>query len=163
MAKELSNHAAAAKAIRVWMKANGYVGSVKSDSYSMGSSVNVYVEDFNPVQYKALDEYADQYQYGDFNGMEDIYEFRKDRPDLPQVKYVFVNNSMSDAMRQRIWDFARDYYLHLDEMPADYEQARNLRIDSFGIWVSDLVFRLFNGANYNNAYWESVAQQAEAA
>lgn len=163
MARQLSTHAAAAQQVRAWMRANGYVGRATSDSYSMGSSLNVYVTDLPPDRYAALDQFADQYQYGDFDGMDDSYNYRADRPNLPQVKYVFVNNAMSDEMRQNIWNFARGYYLHLDEMPADYEAARNLRIDNFNCWVSELVYRLFNGQNYNNAYWDYVANATREA
>jgi hypothetical protein len=31
------------------------------------------------------------YQYGHFNGMEDIYEYSSMIPDLPQVKFVQIS------------------------------------------------------------------------
>jgi len=86
----VSNYSRAGKMIRAFMKANGFVGSVRGQSYSGGSSIVVRVSDLSPDRLAILKGYCDQFEYGSFNGMEDIYEYNNVRDDLPQVSYVFV-------------------------------------------------------------------------
>ena len=114
MKKEISSHAGAAKMVRQFMKANGIAGSVISKSYSMGSSISVYVEDLPPAQCQVLKDYVSQFEYGHFDGMQDLYEMSNCRDDIPQVKYAFVNNKISDELYQDIWDFLKSYYSHLN-------------------------------------------------
>jgi hypothetical protein len=78
--------------------------STKSDSFSMGNSVDVYLSDEkgNSVDekiYKDVSSFAKMFQYGYFNGMEDIYEMRKTDMSSekgtkidPGVKFVHVQN-----------------------------------------------------------------------
>lgn len=161
--KVISTHAAAAKAIRQYMKANGIVGSATSESYSMGSSVNVYVTDMAPATYETLSTFVKQFQYGNFNGMEDIYEYSNDRKDLPQVKYAFTNNKISDEMRQKIWDFALGYYNVLGDAPKDAKAASNYRIVDFQQYGSELIYRLFAGGYNENMFWDFVNNEQMAA
>lgn len=151
----LSIHAQAAAAIRKNLKAQGIAGRVNSESYSMGSSVNVYVQDLNPAQYAAVKEFADQYQYGDFDGMQDLYNYSNVKSDLPQVKYVFVNNRISDEMRQKIWDFALGFYAGIEGAPADAQQASNFRIADWNMYGDQLINRLFQGGFNNDQFWKA--------
>ena len=93
-----TTHAAAAKIIRKELKKHGIQGSVRSSSYSNGSSIQVTLIDPLPATLKAVREFASDFQYGSFNGMEDIYEFTNNRRDIPQVKYVLVNAEYSDDL-----------------------------------------------------------------
>lgn len=162
MAKQLSPAAQAAKMIRQRLKAQGIVGSVTSDNYSMGSSVNVYVNDQPPAVKAQIEGYANQFQYGHFNGMEDIYEYSNSRQDIPQAKFVFVNNQMSAELRQKIWDFAIGYFNNFDGAPADASQASSFRIPNWNMYGDQIIWRLFSGAE--SAYWDFVeAQQKEVA
>lgn len=70
--------------------------SVKSDNFSMGNSVHVSWTDgptANQVQ-----EITGKYQYGHFNGMEDIYEYSNNREDIPQAKYVSEHREISEEV-----------------------------------------------------------------
>src|ERR1035437_1233041 len=98
--KTISQHAHAAKLIKAELKAAFPCTkfSVKSDSYSGGDSVRVDYED-GPL-YKDVMNRARKYQYGSFNGMEDIYEITNDRTDMPQTKYVLVQRSKSEAVTE---------------------------------------------------------------
>lgn len=91
----VSPWAAAAKAIRKELKTAfpGVSFSVKSEAYSMGTSVNVYWTD-GPTS-KEVNSIIGKYQYGHFDGMIDCYEYSNRREDLPQVKFVFANRSMA--------------------------------------------------------------------
>ena len=84
---------------------------------------------------------TDKYQYGHFNGMEDIYEYTNSRADIPQVKYLFVNNGMSDAKKQEIWAKVRKQWSGGDEMPEEYAAASNMLFH--GQWVSQFVWQQF--------------------
>jgi hypothetical protein len=59
---------------------------VTSESYSMGSSVRI--EWTDGVTSEKVDELVKKFQYGHFDGMQDLYEYSNSRDDIPQVKYV---------------------------------------------------------------------------
>lgn len=70
--------------------------SVRSSSYSGGNSINVdYVDGVARVEVEAI---VNKYQYGSFNGMEDIYEYSRDywNDAFGGTKYLFVNREYSD-------------------------------------------------------------------
>lgn len=150
--KVLSNQAKVAKAIRQEMKRRGLVGTARSSSFSMGDSVDVAVMDQPPGVAKSLGEYAKQFQYGSFNGMEDLYEYNNRRRDLPQSKYVSVRNDISDPMRQEVYAYCRSYFAACESLPENYEEAQNLSVKYFG-YVSQLVWQVFNGSL--GKFWES--------
>ena len=74
MARQLSRYARAGQMIRSFMREQGIAGSVRGQSYAGGSSINIHVEDMQPAALQALERFARQFEYGSFNGMEDIYE-----------------------------------------------------------------------------------------
>lgn len=98
--KQTSPHAGAAKTLKAELQTAfpGVKFSVKSDSFSMGDSVSVSYED-GPA-YHIVDEIASKYQYGHFDGMNDIYENSNRRDDIPQSKYVNVSRHQSAATRE---------------------------------------------------------------
>ena len=89
--------------------------TIKSQSYSGGNSVRISWFDGPPSV--VVREFTDKYQYGNFNGMEDIYEYSNNRTDLPhQVKYVFASSEIS---------------------PARYEAVKNQIAEAYGCDVND--------------------------
>ena len=75
------NHVAAANVVKQYVKAKypSVIVSAKSDSFSMGNSVDIYLSDEygNPVSTeicKDVDRFGTQFEYGKFNGMIDMYE-----------------------------------------------------------------------------------------
>ncbi len=130
--KTLSTHAATAVAIRIELKAiySNFNFKVTSSSYSMGNSVRVSWED-GPAT-KEVSKIVDKYQYGHFNGMEDIYENSNTRNDIPQAKFVQTERSMSDQIRTMLHE-----QNDIDDC-ADYQNQ-------------DRVFRTFSQTNFNSA------------
>jgi len=63
--------------------------TVRSESFSMGDAVRISY--WNGPTTKEVQAITDKYQYGTFNGMEDIYELKDEKVDLPQSKYVQVS------------------------------------------------------------------------
>ena len=69
MKKQISTHAAAAKEIRQYLKAQGIKARVKAKTYSMGNSVDVYIqEDINPAWPKRYDCTADSINMATLTG-----------------------------------------------------------------------------------------------
>lgn len=91
-----SSHAAASAAIKAELKAAfPYVKfSVTSDSFSMGNSVDIRWTD-GPTSAE-VDVITDKYQYGHFDGMNDMYESSNRRDDIPQAKYVSTHRQRSE-------------------------------------------------------------------
>ena len=159
--KQTSTHAQAAKMIRQFLKANNIDGRVTSKSYSMGNSINVRVENLDPTILKVVELYAAQFEYGSFNGMTDCYEYDNKNDDIPQVKFVFVNNEMSKEVGQDVWDFARGYYVGMEFAPIDYTNAGSFYIDGFHMYGNTLVWKLYSGQFSD--YWESKGNLQKAA
>ena len=120
MTKQLSNHAAAAAAIRAQLKAAGVKGSVKAESYAGGCSVRVRLAECLPATKREVEAFANQYQYGHFDGMDDSYKYSNRRDDLPQVTYVFVDVDYSPET----WEAAKAYTVANDgENWEDYSNG----------------------------------------
>lgn len=126
MTKTLSNHAAAAAQVRAYCKREGIKATVNAKSFAGGSDVSVKTEDLAADKFAALEKFAKQYQYGSFDGMTDCYSCDNNRPDLPQVKFVFCENRISETRMQRAWDFARSHYAACERHPALLENARDI-------------------------------------
>lgn len=105
-----STSANAALAIRNELKEAfpGVKFSVTSSTYAGGNSVRVSWHDGPTMD--QVQEHTGKYQYGHFNGMEDIYEYSNKRDDIPQAKYVMEERSMSDETRAIIEASAEELY-----------------------------------------------------
>lgn len=111
----LSSHAAAAAAIRAELKEAfpDIKFSVTSESFSMGNSVRVKWTD-GPTS-EQVESISGKYQFGSFNGMEDIYEYTNCREDIPQAKYVHETREISEANREALRALVLAYY------PKDFQ------------------------------------------
>ena len=106
-----SEVAKCAAEIRKILKAKNIKASVRSQQYSMGNNVNVEIKEIlDPEIYKALQAELAKYQYGHFNGMEDIYEYSNNVEGIPQTKFLFVKYDwrMQDAALEQIEEFLKD-------------------------------------------------------
>lgn len=115
-----SSHAAAAAMIRKELKAAfpSVKFSVTSDSFAGGDSVDVRWTD-GPTTGQ-VEKFSSKYQYGHFNGMEDIYEYTNSREDIPQAKYVQEHRSMSDEAEKIVYDallnqYGKEYFENIDQ------------------------------------------------
>lgn len=102
MQKQISEHAAAAKAIRAELKAAFLTVkfSVRSESFSMGDAVRISWTD-GPTS-KEVEGIVKKYQYGNFNSMEDYYECSNRIEGLPQTKYVTTSREASEEIKYKI-------------------------------------------------------------
>jgi len=160
--KKMNDYAAGAKMIRQWLKEQKIVARVTSEGYSMGSSINVTIYDQTPDIVKKVKGYALRFKYGSFDAMQDLYEYNNVNKNLPQAKYVFIRNELSDELKQKIYDFAKGYYNCLDNAPALYKDAYNFWINQWNMTAQELVWRLAEADTSNwNCYWEFVQEQKE--
>ena len=115
--KELSQHAAAAKAIRAELKKAfpKTKFSVRSESYSMGDAVRVSYNDGPTLD--SVDEIIRKYQYGKFDGMSDCYEYTNDRTDIPQSKFVTAQRTLTDDIYQTVLAEFSKYFESLKNAP----------------------------------------------
>lgn len=121
-----SGSALCAIAIREELKANfeGVKFSVKSETYSGGDSVRIEWTD-GPTTAEVT-KFTAKYQYGSFNGMEDIYEHTNSREDIPQAKYIFETRTKSEELHMAILnELKAEYGTYFDEL-AEYEQNRKV-------------------------------------
>jgi len=119
--------------------------SVKSNNYSMGDSIDINWID--GVAKRKVEKLISHFQYGKFNGMDDIYEYTNRREDIPQTKYLFCNRKISDEF----------YFLKLDEMRTKWDFLANILkenidktnqeiFDKTGCWdAKHFIYQQFRG------------------
>ena len=146
MTKQLSPHAHVAKLIRQHLKEMGIKGRVTSNSYSGGSSVSVELENQPREVEKAIEAFCAKFEYGHFDGMNDIYEYSNRNDSIPQVKFLFVNNTMTDDFKQTVFNKVKAEFAGCGSLPDDYTKACNEYLPQHNCYVSDLVYRTFKAA-----------------
>lgn len=126
--RELSSQAAAAALIRKELKAAFPYTTFKvtSSSFSMGDSVDISWTD-GPTSAQ-VEKITRKYQYGDFDGMIDLYEYTNTRDDIPQSKYVQCQRGRSDQTFIAAIEQVNRYYgydLKWSVNPHGYIQVEN--------------------------------------
>lgn len=98
----MTNAAQCAKEIRVELKKAfpQIKFTVRSSNFAGGNAVDIRYENGVPV--KDIEKITDKYQYGHFNGMEDIYEYSNNREDIAQAKYIMVQREISQEIREAV-------------------------------------------------------------
>ncbi len=144
--RELSTHAAAAKAIRTDLKRHfpNTRFKVRADSFAGGDAVDIsWTDGPHPDAVKSI---THRYQVGHFDGMTDCYEYSNRRADLPQVSYVMERRSFSVAVTESVledvnrlygydlelkygthWDTG-ERYAYLDTRDSDHMGVFNRRL-----------------------------------
>lgn len=99
----ISTHAAAAKAMRTDLKKAFPTTSfsVRARSFAGGDAVDV--EWMDGPSSKEVNSVIGKYQYGHFDGMQDLYEYTNSRNDIPQVKYVQIRREISETILENIY------------------------------------------------------------
>lgn len=157
--KTKSTSAQAAAMIRKELKAllPGTNFSVTSGGYS---KVNVRCLDLPPFIVKKIKTILAKYEYGHFDGMTDCYEVSNSNPDLPQVKFVFLNNSSSTEMDSAIIRFLSTRYSGFEGLTL--ENLHNFDyVKNHNCYASQMVSRLFHLED--SPFWEDILDRAKAA
>ena len=132
--KKMTEHAQVAKMIRKDLKeAYPLVKfSVTSKSFANGDSVSIKWE--NGPTTEMIKSITNRYQAGDFNAMEDIYEYDHSKADTPTVKYVMQNRIISDDKRAEIKTEIENKF------GCDLSDQQGI-FDRFRCWPDTLIYR----------------------
>lgn len=151
MANRSTIAAEVAKQIRTALKSTGLPVRVTSKNYSMGHSVSVTLTDARPEIVELVNKLACKFQAGHFDGMTDSYVHTNREAKNPTVDYVHVNNDISDATRQRVYEFIRAYFAGGAALPALYVDGMNKIVRH--AYASEFVHEQFH--TLGSAYWQS--------
>lgn len=110
--KTMSEHAQTAAAIRKELKTEFPKTKFKVTAPHY-SSVSVSWE--NGPQEKRIGNIVAKYQYGSFNGMEDIYEFDNENSSIPQARWVHWGRTTSDKILSDAFNASKAYIHVIDE------------------------------------------------
>ena len=151
--RQLSDQAQVAKLCKAYMKRRGIKNSCRSDSYSGGDSVHITIYNQPPQVKKELEREFSKYQYGHFDGMIDLYEYSNSRDDIPQTKYLFVDNEIDGAIYEAAYQFLRAKYPgNAASLPESYKDAQRQQWSSKDWNYDDLVEcrvgRIVRGADF---------------
>lgn len=113
------------------------VFSVRSENFTGGNAVNIDYTDGPRIE--EVEKIVRKYEYGQFDGMQDLYEYTNVRKDIPQVKYIMVYRQMSKETEQKIIDKVSNHYVGWNGLNGWNE--------NFRCWGSTLVNREFNEMN----------------
>lgn len=162
-AQQPSEQARVAKLCKSFIKSMGYDCRARSDSFSMGDSVDVDVKNIPPDDLEKIKSELGQYKYGHFNGMEDIYEYSNRRDDIPQTKYLSIHCEYSEELRQKAWDYIRANLSEAADGPESFQDAHQVRIGNQ--WGSDLIWRVLNGSDpwMGEEFWQIHAKDYKPA
>ena len=161
MKKQISSHAATAKEIRKELKKAfpGQKFKVRSDSFSMGNAVRI--SWINGVTEDAVEEITNKYQYGHFNGMEDMYEISNRRNDIPQVKYITTSRTITNDKKievaKELDKFYSDSCKHGDFFNEDGTINTLAKIG--GEWLDTMIYRETQKTDYSKEVKKETKKQ----
>jgi len=154
--KTKSTQAQAAQMIRADLKAAfpSVTFRVKSRGFSGGDAIDIdWTDGPNRAEVEAV---VGKYEYGSFDGMQDLYEYTNVRKDIPQAKYVQTNRRVSSAATLAAVAYLNKHYgysIETVEHPAtQYHVAWVDVLDGPAMlptnrWASNEVNSLANGSS----------------
>lgn len=153
-----SPQAQVAKLAKQYLQGRGIECRTRSDSFSMGDSVDVDIYDQPPEVVRAVEAELKKYQYGHFDGMTDSYESSNRRHDIPQTKFLHVNNRHSDETKQAAYAYLRANWHGGESLPELYADGKSHELD--GEQAATMVHRLLCGSlnGFSVSFWEARLQ-----
>ena len=132
--REMSSYAKAAKAIRKELKINfpNIKFSITSQGYSGGDHVRVSYRNGVPIE--DIEKVISKYEYGHFNGMNDLYIYSNNRDDISQTKYLQIDREIDQSIR----DAAKSKIAQAFVINPEIEQEW---FDKFKCWSTTAVYR----------------------
>lgn len=158
-----------ARQIKKELKEIGVKSQVTSKNFSMGNSVDIYVDDLSPEKFAEVQKICMKYQLGHFDGMTDSYDYSNVNNNLVgQVKYVNITNFMSIEISDAItsWIHKKDIHNQF-RTDADVQKFFN----DCGMHRSNLIRKIFRGdtsllgdfwADYNKEQSKKVVEDKKS-
>jgi len=115
----------------------------KSQNYAGGNSITVSITDQPKEISETISNALNKYSFGHFDGMTDCYEYSNVK-DIPQVKFLFVNNNMSEEKKEEIYQNIKKTWHGGDELPETYNEGVDVNFQ--GNYISQMVWQEFCGA-----------------
>ena len=79
--------------------------TIKSEIFAGGSAVTIHLTDTDPTITAKVRELCAKYEYGEFNTELEYYDYSNVKSDLPQVKYVTIEVTYTQELRQTVYEF----------------------------------------------------------
>ena len=110
MKKPLSKYAQVAKLLKQKAKKLGMKATASSQSFAGGNSVDVVVTAGSNDALQELRNFSKQFVYGKFDGMTDYYDITNWREDIPQTKYLFIQDDRAYTilknLNEKYWELS---------------------------------------------------------
>ncbi len=160
MTKKLSKAAQVAKLLKNKAKELGMKVKASSQYFAGGNSVTVKVLTGSNINLKKLKDYSDQFEYGKFDGMNDIYNYDNVNDSIPQTKYLSVDDERAYYIAKDLKGDAYDDYtwsVNGEKVRGYYQwvqQLKEVTDDQVGFeWFSIFKTAIYNlnNANTNGA------------
>lgn len=151
-----SSQARTAKEIRTLLKSMNIPARVTSTCFAGGDAVDVHLTNQPPEIIEQIKTLTAKYEYGHFDGMDDLYVYSNNRTDIPQTKYLMIDNSFDDEIYEKAWQYLKEHYAGMESAPEHYKDAFSYWNDNFQAHGSTLVGRILrNTDNLGDAeLWE---------
>ena len=108
--KTLSKAAQVAKLLKQKCKELELTLSATSQSFAGGNSVDVYVSKGSDKAIEELKDFSKQFVYGKFDGMTDYYDITNWNENIPQTKYLFIQDERAmtilKGLNDKYWDYS---------------------------------------------------------
>jgi hypothetical protein len=139
--KKLTPAAQVAKLLKTKAKSLGLEVKASSKNYSGGDSVTVKVLKGFDKSFNELKEYSSQFKEGKFDGMNDIYEYTNSRDDIPQTKYLFIDDDRASEILkyydENIWKTEKKW-MWFDNELRSYEWIKQIKDEFKDNWQKGL-------------------------
>jgi len=106
--------------------------SIRSENYAGGDAVHISYTDGVPAE--KVNAIVKKYQYGHFDGMNDIYENDNFRTDIAQAKYIMVNRDISEKARESVKNML---IVKFGMKEVNDEECQKV----FGNWAADVIYK----------------------
>jgi hypothetical protein len=140
--KKLTPAAQVAKLLKAKAKSLGLEVKSSSKNYSGGDSVTVKVFKGSDKSFNDLKEYSSQFKEGHFDGMYDIYEYSNSRDDIPQTKYLFIDDDRASEILkyydENIWKTEKKW-MWFDNELRSYEWIKQIKDEFKNDWQKGLM------------------------
>jgi hypothetical protein len=140
--RKLSEAAQVNKLLKKKAKELGLTVTGSSKNYSMGDHVKINVLKGSDNAFNKLKEYSYQFEYGSFDGMNDIYNNDNVRNDIPQTKYLFIDDSRASEILkyydENIWKTEKKW-MWFDNELRSYEWIKQIKDEFKNDWQKGLM------------------------
>ena len=140
--KKLSKAAQVSKLLKAKAKSLGLEVRASSKNFSGGNSVDIKVLKGSDKSLNDLKEYSSQFKEGKFDGMNDIYEYTNSRNDIPQTKYLFIDDDRASEILkyydENIWKTEKKW-MWFDNELRSYEWIKQIKDEFKNDWQKGLM------------------------